>query len=62
MYYKLIDNNLIIFYTNGKIKENATQENKECAYCLKDNDCDRPEKKRGGSGCDGIRCILEERI
>jgi hypothetical protein len=62
MYYRLLDNDLVIFYTNGKVKENATQEQNECNYCINEKDCDRKEKVYGGSRCDFMKCILGERI
>ena len=60
MYCKLKDNELIIFYTNGKIKENATQEQNECKYCEHKVDCERKEKQYGGSRCDFMKCKLAE--
>jgi len=57
--YKIINNQLII-YNNGKEFRNATEEQKECYYCKENGNCERNEKKSGGSGCDGMKCIYSE--
>jgi hypothetical protein len=60
MKYCLKDNQLLILYENGKIKENATENDNECKYCQNKRQCERKEVRIGGSGCDFMKCIYEE--
>ena len=59
MYYILKDNQLLIFYKDGTLKENATENNNECEYCERKN-CIREETKNGGCYCDWMKCIYKE--
>ena len=65
MKYKIKDNHLMIYYENGELKEDATDNQNECEYCKhnpKDCSANSPEetKKYGGQFCDSMKCIFEE--
>lgn len=63
---KIEDNHLMIYYENGELKEDATENLNECYYCIHDSrNCDAnsptPEVKTyGGQFCDKMKCIYEE--
>lgn len=66
MKYKIEDNHLIIYYANGEVKEDATENNNECAYCVynpKSCEANSPTpdvRKFGGQFCDKMKCKYEE--
>lgn len=65
MQYCLKDNELLILYNGGKIKENATQNQNECFYCLENPRYCKghaENKKYGGQYCDWMKCKYEEKI
>lgn len=63
MKYRLKDNQLLILNDNGKVKENATENQHECFYCVEDKRLCRghaENKKYGGQYCDWMKCKYEE--
>ena len=67
MKFRIEDNHLLIFYENGKLKEDATNGQNECKYCLhKPKSCNAKSPKDtiiyGGQFCDSMRCKYQEII
>jgi len=64
MKFKIQDNHLLIFYANGKRKENATENQNECKYCIHNpKNCEansKDTKKYGGQYCEHMKCKYEE--
>ena len=66
MRYKIKDNHLIIYYNNGKVKEDATENLNECEYCIHNpKTCNATSptaevRQYGGQFCDKMKCKYEE--
>lgn len=66
MKFKMEDNHLMIYYENGELKEDATENMNECEYCIHDaRTCDARSptsdvRKYGGQFCDTMRCKFDE--
>ena len=63
MKYKIEDNHLKIYYNDGELKEDATENIKECEYCeYKPKTCNASSetKMHGGMFCDKMKCKYEE--
>lgn len=63
---KIEDNHLLIYYENGELKEDATENQNECSYCVHNPvncSADSPEgtNKFGGQFCELMRCKFEEK-
>jgi hypothetical protein len=62
---KIEGNDLMIYYENGDLKENATEQQTECKYCVnnpKTCNANSPEntRKYGGQFCDLMKCKFDE--
>ena len=63
MKYAIRNNCLIILYDNDFVKENATQNQTECIYCIYNPlNCEATDrtKKYGGQFCDTMKCKYQE--
>jgi len=62
MYYKLKDNQLLIFHKSGELKENATENINECEYCIHNpKSCQGNNQQYNGAYCDTMKCIYNEK-
>lgn len=66
MKYKMEDNHLMIYYDNGELLQDATENQNECHYCEHNpktcNATSPTEEVRqyGGQFCDKMRCKYPE--
>lgn len=61
---KIEDNHLLIYYENGELKEDATENQNECPYCLENkNTCNASQETRryDGQFCDLMKCKFDEK-
>lgn len=64
MKYKLKDNYLLIYYENGELKENATENLNECKYCeYHPETCGASNfyRKSSGAFCETMKCKFQEK-
>jgi len=61
MKFKIKDNHLLIYYNNGTLKEDATENQNECKYCVHNPKvCKEKNANFGGQFCDYMKCRFEE--
>lgn len=66
MKFKLKDNHLLIYYNDGELKEDATENLNECFYCILNpktcgaNSPSSEVRSYGGQFCDKMKCKYPE--